>query len=627
VAAAAIAAAWQVAAVAWRVVAQREIAHVSRDFVWMVSAATLCMWLVLAMPSGVFARLLPRVWALRLATAGFFSLTAISILLPITQLARFAVAIFALGAGFALAGLVVDRPALWLRRSRRLAAVLLALLGTLAAGIAGRDAVVRRQRLASLRTPTPGAPNILLIVLDAARADALSSYGYERPTTPHIDALAREGVLFETAIATAPWTLPSHVTLLSGRYQFADGSGSAFLRLPMEDDFPVIAEAFGAMGYESAGFVANFFFTGWDTQLDRGFIRYRDHPRTFEQTLRSSTFGQTAMARGLYGNRSPDSIRRVIARSDFTVPPQAHHAAKNAAQVTDEFLQWMETRAPRPFFAFLNYYDAHKPYQSPPPFNTRFSGKPGDRDRYDGALAFADAEVGRLLRALKERNALDSTLVIVTSDHGELFGEHGFYEHTSNLYYSLLRVPLILRWPGHVPAGRRIATAVSIRDVSATIAGLLGSPELAGFPGTSLSAHWSDSGARGSPVFAAVEKGVRSDTALPFTKGDMVTLFDDEWHYIRNNGLKKEELYRFREDPEELVNLVDRPEADSVVRRFREGIAVLRASGPSGPASVLYDMGWRLARPPNTVGRKETVRRIGAGEIPRAGRVSMFPHN
>jgi arylsulfatase A-like enzyme len=181
---------------------------------------------------------------------------------------------------------------------------------------------------------------------------------------------------------------------------------------------------------------------------------------------------------------------------------------------------------------------------------------------------------------LRARNVLDSTLVIVTSDHGELFGEHGLTGHHSNLYFNVLHVPLIMRLPGRVPAGVRVAAPVSLRDLAKTIADLTQLPERDRIPGTSLARYWNDERDEGSPLFAAVEKGVRADSTLPFAKGDMVSLMDEQWHYIRNNGTSKEELFRYREDPEETVDYATRAESDSVKERLRSRIAdILKSRG------------------------------------------------
>jgi arylsulfatase A-like enzyme len=245
-------------------------------------------------------------------------------------------------------------------------------------------------------------------------------------------------------------------------------------------------------------------------------------------------------------------------------------------------LSWLDHRERRPFFAFLNYCDTHEPYDAAPPFDLKFSPTPTLRDRYDGALASMDHEVQRLLEGLRARGELDRTLVIVTADHGELFGEHQINGHHSSLYFDVLHVPLIMRYPGHVPADHRVSQPVSLRDLAATIVDVTGVGADGDVPGVSLAATWRDSTARGSPLFSAVERGVRADSTLPFAHGDMVSLIDGGWHYIRNNGTHKEQLYRFAQDPEELTDLLD--EADTAATRLRGAVGriIEGASGRAG---------------------------------------------
>ncbi|MBK6485799.1 MAG: sulfatase-like hydrolase/transferase [Gemmatimonadetes bacterium] len=229
-------------------------------------------------------------------------------------------AILAFGVGVGLSRAVVDAPRRWLRRFSLVSAALLLTMGGAALAIIGRDVLTRRSVLAKLPPAAAGAPNVLLIVIDAGRADALSSYGYQRAKTPSLDTLAGEGTLFELALSTAPWTLPSHVTMFSGRDVMPDSGRTVHFRRPMQTTVPVLAESFRDAGYETAGVVANFDDTGRDTKLDRGFTTYRDYRRTLEEVMRSSTLGQTALARGLYQSHTLAEAWAVVAPNDFTVP-------------------------------------------------------------------------------------------------------------------------------------------------------------------------------------------------------------------------------------------------------------------------------------------------------------------
>ena len=192
---------------------------------------------------------------------------------------------------------------------------------------------------------------------------------------------------------------------------------------------------------------------------------------------------------------------------------------------------------------------------------------------YDGAIAYLDAELDRVLTALQHRGVLDNTLVIVTSDHGEQFGEHGLFVHANSLYRALLHVPLVLRFPAGVPAGRRIAARVTLRDIPATVIDLLGVKDSGGLRGASLARHWSDASAD-SPTSSEAIAEVRQATwahgwapTYPAAKGDMGSVTDDEYHYIRN-GDGTEELYATA-DIAEQHDLARLPASTPILERFR----------------------------------------------------------
>ena len=559
---------------------RREVVGVSRDVAWMAPVATLLVWLAIAIPSAAMARLLPREWALRLASVGFFSLSALSILLPLSAITRPAVGILSLGIGIAASRLVVQRPGtLAILRWGSLVFTLAFVVSAAAIGTSDWRSGEQRER-----PPAPaGAPNVLLIVLDAVRADALGSYESSRATTPHLDSLALEGTRFSHAIATAPWTRPTHRTLLTGRYPIvAPGDRSTFLARQDDDTAPFLAEWFRDVGYETAAFVANFYYTGWDAGFSRGFATYRDHPRTLEQVLRTSTLGQTAMARDFYVASSARHVVAATLKSDFTVPERPKNSEKSATKLTDEFLRWFDRREARPFFVFMNYYDAHRPYNPPAPYDRRFAGTSDNRVLYDGAVAYMDAEIARILATLRGSGVLDSTLVVITADHGELFGEHGLVEHTSSLYYKVLHVPLIFRWPSRIPARTVVERVVSLRDVARTITGLTFPARESPFPGVSLAPLWDGDSASVSLALSLVERGVRSDSTSPHSKGDLVSLFDGSWHYTRSNGTGREELYRYRDDPFELNDRVSDIAVDSVRQRLRDSLVRVIERGPAG---------------------------------------------
>jgi len=278
-------------------------------------------------------------------------------------------------------------------------------------------------------------PNVLLVVLDTVRADRLSSYGYERPTTPEIDSLARDFVRFDEFYAPSPWTVPSHASLFTGLYPIEHGATQEHAEL--DGRFSTLAEILRDEGYETWAASGNPFM-GPAANLDQGF-------GTFVEAWRGTP---------------------------ITRPEGAPHP------VNQGFERFLETRdEERPFFAFVNYMDAHEPFVPPPSHTDRFLrgelpreqalalGNRGWRrhwsespftqqqlavlsDLYDAGLSQLSGYVGQLIGLVKRRDLYDDTLIIITSDHGEHFGENGAVGHFFSLYNTALRVPLLIRAPG-----------------------------------------------------------------------------------------------------------------------------------------------------------------------------------
>ncbi|MFQ5745776.1 MAG: sulfatase [Gemmatimonadota bacterium] len=457
-------------------------------------------------------------------------------------------------------------------RRARSAGLLLAVVAVVWAGaVAGGRRLAESRARAGLTSAPPGAPNVLLLILDTVRATNSSLYGYPRPTTPRLEDFAREGVVFENAVSTAPWTLVSHAGVFTGLHPF---EMAADWQAPLERGPPTLAEVLRDRGYATGGFVANDRYAGRNTGLDRGFLHYDADDLSLAQVA-----GRSSLGRRILGN--------AWARS---------HLRKKGGDVVDEFLDWLPGVGERPFFAFLNLFDAHDPYAPPTAFRGGFHTRdapwsPKDSlggafhkatvrewiDGYDGSIAYVDAQVGRLLDELEARGVLERTIVIVTADHGEEFGENDVYFHGNSLYYPSLHVPLIVRTPAATAGGTRISQVVSLREIPATVMGLLGArPEAHPFRGPSLERYWvtggNRDGVRDEPVVAETSGKDWVKARNPISRGDMHSVFEGYLHYIRD-GTGGESLFDVSLDPLEHVDLSKTGRHLGALRRMRRVVA------------------------------------------------------
>ncbi len=283
-------------------------------------------------------------------------------------------------------------------------------------------------------------PPVLLVTIDTARADRFGCYGYTMGRTPTVDALAAEGLRVERAYAHVPLTLPSHATILSGVHPAGHGLHVNF-QGALPADLPTLAERFAAAGYRTGAFVS-----AW--VLDRGF----GLDRGFEHY---------------------DDLSHLAAAAD-------RQTERTANQVIDATLRWLEADDPRPFFAWVHFFDPHDPYE-PPNFYTE-----GLASMYDGELAFVDAQLARLMTVIEARGELSELVVVLTSDHGESLGEHGEATHGVFLYDATMRVPLIVRAPGRVEAGAVLPGPVGLVDLAPTLLELIGLAAVPGHEGRSF---------------------------------------------------------------------------------------------------------------------------------------------
>lgn len=323
-------------------------------------------------------------------------------------------------------------------------------------------------------------PNVVLIVLDSVRQDHLSCYGYARKTTPHIDRLAAEGTLFENAYSASCWTVPSHASLFTGLYP---SQHEVDLNRPLfQPHHETLAGHFRNLGYRTACISCNSFAAGGGTNLNRDFDLTIDVDGGYRE-------GTSTFARGL---RYVQKQWRAFLNRD-----------RGADRATRLARDWIGGQG-GPFFLFMNYMDCHLPYRLkrpqryhfiPPVERKRVNRIPldpfgvmagqlqlsareiaGIRALYDGSLFYLDQQIGRLVARLKELGLYEQTIFIVTSDHGESFGEHGLFDHQYGLYEHLLRVPLVMRFPNGSLAGARIPHPIQHVDLLPVLARLLSGP-------------------------------------------------------------------------------------------------------------------------------------------------------
>ena len=446
--------------------------------------------------------------------------------------------------------------------------VLVASLGVVAGG-----AVWEKVQLARLPAAPSGAPNVLLIVLDTLRADRLGSYGYQRPTTPFLDDFARDAVRFEKAFANSSWSLPSHISLFTGRLPYEHG---ATLN-PYDGRFPTLAQVLASQGYVTVGFVSNTYFVTRAHGADRGFLRWEN---IFTGPLDSAR-------RTVYG-------RRFVKYFKYIFQHYVPYGEMPAEEISHRFLNWLDKRPERPFFAFLNFMELHQPYTPPREVAARFSPHPeklsprlrwrfGSRkeqqkgpeqvrlesDGYDASLAYLDAQVKLLFDELRSRGLEENTLVIITSDHGQSLGERDLFGHRNSLYLEQIRVPLLIRLPGTTPAGSVVAAVVGLHMLPATVVDLVGMERRA-FPGPSLAALWSGEASETAPVLSEVvgSEVPWLDKGTPIEQGWIKSLVTSRWHFLlQQDG--KVELYNWAHDPQELRNLADTAVGQSIAAKFR----------------------------------------------------------
>jgi arylsulfatase A-like enzyme/predicted Zn-dependent protease len=424
---------------------------------------------------------------------------------------------------------------------------------------------------------TPQVPqgplNVVLVTIDTLRADALGAYGQELPTSPNLDALAAEGVLFEQCGASVPSTLPSHASIMTGKQPYAhgvrDNAGYA-----LNAGNVTLAEVLRARGYRTGAEVAAPVL-GRRTLMNQGFDHYRDL-------------------------ESFDAVRIVVDVNG--VPKRLPERA--ATDVTDRGIGFLESAAGGPFFLWLHYFDPHVFYSPPPAYQALIPQSP-----YHGEVRYVDAELARVVQTLRHLERDDRTLLVVTSDHGEGLDEHDESTHSYFVYETTMRVPLIFWGPGVISTPRRVSELVRSVDVTPTILDLLGEPPLPGVQGVSL-----------APLIDGREEslglssyGESMLSLVTFGASMLRSMRDGDWKYIHK---VRPELYDLRADPSELENLAARhPER---IASLREKLRAVVGAAPAPDESAYTEVD------PTTRAHLEALGYVATGARPEQDEIASL---
>ena len=394
------------------------------------------------------------------------------------------------------------------------------------------------------RGVTRGALNLVVITLDTTRADRLGAYGRGNAGTPNFDALAQQGAQFDHASTAAPLTLPAHSTLFTGRFPPQHGvrdNGGYYL----SDKEQTLAETLKASGYATGGFIAAYVLDSkWG--IAQGFDTYFDD---FDLS-KYKVFSMGAIQRP--GN-----------------------------EVVDKALPWMDQHRGAPFFAWIHLYDAHAPYDPPEPFKSQYS-----RDPYQGEISFADAQVGRVVQFLRDRDLFDRTVIVVMGDHGESLNDHGEEGHGFFVYESVVHVPLVMHTPYSKMQGRRVSDPVRSVDVMPTVLDLLGVPKPSGVVIDGQSVTPLITGAKPDLGLEAYAEAVYP--LHHFGWSDLRALRQGRYKLI---AAPRPELYDLQDDPTEATNLYGARKAlgDRMLGRLGEMEAHFKSSAQTKSEAVEID--------------------------------------
>lgn len=423
--------------------------------------------------------------------------------------------------------------------------------------------------------PMTRKPNIILISLDTVRADHLSCYGYNKPTTPNIDKLAEDGVLFKHAYSTAVWTPPAHASMLTGLYPSEHGVVD---QNRLDPSIPTIAEILLANGYHTAGFVNN-------SQVGELVGLHKGH-ETFVEVWR-----------GAQAKSFAERAIRYAGRKALDIIGLKDHGARLTNHLA---IKWLEEvkKDDKPFYLFLHYIDAHNPLKAPIPYHKKFLDKRLEKEidkkkvslmadnplryytqdirlteyeneyliaLYDGEIAYLDSKVGEIVSYLKQNNLYDNSILILTADHGEHFGEHGHYSHVASLYQPIIHIPMIIKRAEGFKKGITSEKSSQLVDLLPTILGFIRvEPKDTLFSGIDLFSEESSLSERclisewegRVPYFILLDLNCdKSDKRVqPFTN-KMFSIIKGNYKYIISSS-DAEELFDIASDDREQNNLI-----------------------------------------------------------------------
>jgi choline-sulfatase len=347
--------------------------------------------------------------------------------------------------------------------------------------------------------------NIIVVTIDTLRPDHLHCYGYQKIETPVLDGLAKNGVLFENAVTQTPLTPPSHASIFTGQNPNVHGvrnTGGFILQSSARPLARILQEE------------------GWDTGA---FV---------SSAVLKKTFGFNN-GFNIYDDQMPKPVKGADSRED----PE-----RRGGETVDRAVRWLEQQSGKPYFLWVHLYDPHLPYDPPGAFKSRYKNEP-----YDGEIAYADEQVGRLLAAVRKKSAADQTIVSVLSDHGESLGEHGEYTHGIFLYDSTLRIAFMMTGPG-VPPGIRVKQQARSIDFLPTMLALLRIKPPANIQGISLVPGFTSGSL---PTDISYEETLYPKLSMAWS--ELRAIRTNRWKYVR---APKAELYDLAADPRETSNII-----------------------------------------------------------------------